>query len=459
MSASPRVCVIGAGSSGIASCRALQARGIEFDCFEKGSHIGGNWKIGNDNGQSAAYRSLFMISSRRMSEYAAFPMPDEYPDYPHHSQMAAYFDAYADHFGLREQISFRAEVTSVERAEGGGWDVTRRAADGEEQTDRYEAVMVANGHHWNPRWPEPAFEGEFDGEAIHAHEYHSAEGYEDKNVLVVGLGNSACDIAVETSRVSHMTYLAVRTGAWVIPKYLGAKPIDATIPDWAMRWLPTPLLLRISGKLLALLQGKPQDYGLPKPDHRLGRTHPTVSSDLLTRLGHGRIKPKPNIQRLEGGSVRFEDGSVEQIDKIVYCTGYKVTFPFFAPELLDPSEDNRVDLYRRVVHPDLEGLYFIGLLQPQGSLISLAELQTEWVADILQGTVELPAGAAMEREIARDQRAKGKRFVASKRHTLEVDYQGYKQELQRERRRRRVRGVAGDVAKEARSRVTAAPAG
>jgi hypothetical protein len=150
---------------------------------------------------------------------------------------------------------------------------------------------------------------------------------------------------------------------------------------------------------------------------------------------------------------------VEQIDKIVYCTGYKVTFPFFAPELLDPSEDNRIDLYRRVVHPDLDGLYFIGLVQPQGSLLPLAELQTEWVADLLQGTVELPARAAMKREIDRDQRAKGKRFVASKRHTLEVDYQGYMQELQRERKRRRVRGVARGTAEEARSRATAAPAG
>ena len=155
-----RVCVIGAGSSGIASCQVLDARGIPFDCFEKGSGIGGNWRYDNDNEMSSAYESLHINTSRPMMQYATYPMPDEYPDFPNHRQIAAYFDDYVDHFGFRDKIRFNTEVTRVERSDG-GWEVT--LDDG--STHRYRAVMVANGHHWNPRYPEPPFPGEFSGEA------------------------------------------------------------------------------------------------------------------------------------------------------------------------------------------------------------------------------------------------------------------------------------------------------
>jgi dimethylaniline monooxygenase (N-oxide forming) len=430
---SRRVCVIGAGSSGIASCRALDSRGIVFDCYERGSHVGGNWRIDNDNGLSSAYDSLFTISSRRMTEYAAYPMPESFPDYQHHTQLAAYFDDYVDHFGLRDKISFRTEVTHVEQAPEGGWDVSARPVDGgDERTTRYDAVMVANGHHWDPRWPEPAFPGEFDGDVIHAHDYRNAEGYEDKRVLVLGIGNSACDIAVETSRVSERTFLAMRRGAWIVPKYIGSTPMDEVAPSWAWR-LPFPVQRTALGVLIKRAQGDPTDFGMPKPDHRIAEAHPTVSADLLHWVGHGRIAVKPNIARLEGDSVRFVDGSVERIDKIVYCTGYKINFPFFDDSVLDPSADNRIELYRNVVHPNLDGLYFIGLIQVLGSVIPLAEAQSEWIADVIDGTVGLPGRGEMLSAIAADQAALRKRYVASKRHTIQVDHQHYLHQIAEER--------------------------
>ncbi len=439
-STGPRVCVIGAGSSGIASCQVLNARGIEFDCFETGSGVGGNWRYGNDNGMSSAYESLFINTSRKIMEYATFPMPKDYPDYPHHSQIAAYFDDYVDHFGFRDKIRFRTEVTRVAPAPEGGWDVTARAVDGgDEHTSRYDAVMVANGHHWDPRWPEPEFPGELDDsvDVTHAHYYRDPEGYEDKNVLVLGIGNSACDIAVETSRVSRMTYLAMRRGAWIVPKYVGSKPADELAPRWAATYLPFWLQRFFLQLMINRVQGDPTEFGLPKPDHRIAEAHPTVSSDLLPRIGHGRIKVKPNIQRLEGDSVRFVDGSVEKIDKVVYCTGYKISFPFLDHQLLDPSGDNRIELYRRVVHPDLAGLYFVGLIQPLGAIMPIAELQSEWIADVVQGKVTLPSRSETAREIAREQAAMRKRYVASKRHTIQVDYWPYLRQLEQERERRR----------------------
>jgi dimethylaniline monooxygenase (N-oxide forming) len=432
------VCIIGAGSSGITAAQVLQARGIEFDCYEAGSQVGGNWRYLNDNAMSSAYKSLHINTSREIMEYRSFPMGEDYPTYPNHVQIAHYFDAFVDHFGLRDRIQFGTEVTTVAPGATGGWDVTIRprgdTADADATTRRYEAVLVANGHHWNARLPEPAFPGSdtFTGTQTHSHDYKTFEGYEDKRVLVLGIGNSACDIAVETSKVSERTFLAMRRGAHVLPKYLFGIPTDhlttspfARAPFLWMRRLSFSTLLRLS-------RGKVTKYGLPVPDHKLLSAHPTISDDLLTRLGHGDITVKPNIERLDGDKVHFVDGSTEQIDAIVYCTGYKITFPFLDEDVL-AAHDNEVSLYHRVVDPAHPGLYFIGLVQPLGAIMPLAEAQSAWVADLLDGTVTLPSDRDMRREITSYHRSVHKRYLTSKRHTIQVDYLEHFAELKKER--------------------------
>jgi thioredoxin reductase len=435
MPSSQKVCIVGAGSSGIVAAQVLDARGVPFDCFEKGSQIGGNWRYENDNGMSSAYRSLHINTSRRVMAFKSLPMPDHFPDYPDHFQMAAYFDEFADHFGLREKISFRTEVTKVEPADG-EWAVTTRGEGGGENTERYRAVLVANGHHWDPRWPEPAFPGsdEFEGEQVHAHHYREADILRAKRVLVLGLGNSACDIAVESSRIADKTFLAVRRGAYVIPKYMNGKPIDETTTPLISR-LPLSVQRFFAMKGLEIAAGEMTTYGLPEPDHKLFEAHPTVSSELLPRLGHGDIVVKPNIDRFSGGrTVRFVDGSEEEIDLVVYCTGYKVTFPFFDPKVFS-APDNRMPLFRRVVSVERPGLYFVGFIQPLGPIMPLAEAQCEWVADLLTDRAVLPPAGEMKREIAHEERKQAKRFVASKRHTVEVDFHPYLREIRRERKR------------------------
>jgi dimethylaniline monooxygenase (N-oxide forming) len=429
-----KVCIIGAGGSGIAAAQVLDARGIAFDCFEKGSAVGGNWRYENDNGMSSAYRSLHINTSRRVMAFKSLPMPDHYPDYPDHFQMAAYFDEVVDHYGLREKIVFRTEVLKVEPAEG-GWEVRIRGPEGEE-TRGYEAVVVANGHHWDPRWPEPPFAGaeEFEGEQIHAHHYREPDVLRDRRVLVLGLGNSATDIAVESSRIAAETFLSVRRGAYVLPKYLNGKPIDEVSTPLISR-LPLAVQRFFSMKALGIAAGDMTAYGLPKPDHKLFQAHPTVSSELLPRLGHGDIAVKPNIDRFAGGRrVRFADGSEEEIDLVVYCTGYKISFPFFDPEILS-APGNRLPLYRRVVSVERPGLYFVGFIQPLGPIMPLAEAQAEWVADLVSGRAELPPPATMRSDIEKEEKRMRKRFVASKRHTVEVDFHPYLREIQRERKR------------------------
>jgi dimethylaniline monooxygenase (N-oxide forming) len=435
MPPSEKVCVIGAGSSGIASCQVLNARGIPFDCFEKGSEVGGNWRYENDNGMSSAYRSLHINTSRGLMAYRTFPMPEHYPDYPNHFQIAAYFDDYVDHFGFRDRIAFGAEVVSVEPVEG-EWEVTVEAAGGSRESHRYRAVMVANGHHWDPRWPEPSFPGseEFAGEQMHVHHYREPEVLRGKRVLVLGIGNSATDIAVESSRIGEKTFLAMRRGAYVLPKYMNGKPTDESASAWLTR-LPLPLQRFFIGRMVGLTAGDMTAYGLPKPDHKLLEAHPTISAELLSRLGHGDILVKPNIDRFSGGnSVRFADGSEEEIDLVVYCTGYKITFPFFDPKLIAAPENRLPPLYRRVASIDHPGLYFIGLIQPLGAIMPIAEAQSEWVGDLLGGRGSLPAAAEMRKAAAESERRMRKRYVASKRHTIQVDFHPYLREIRRERK-------------------------
>ncbi len=437
--AKARVCVIGAGSSGIASSQVLHARGIEFDCFELGSEIGGNWRYMNDNGMSSAYRSLHINTSRRTMAFATFPMPPDYPDYPSHFQIAKYFDDYVDHFGFRDRIRFRTEVTHVEPVEAGRWEVSWRSLDsGESGKTTYDAVMVANGHHWDARWPEPSFPGQtqFTGEQLHVHDYKTPDVLTGKRVLVLGIGNSATDIAVEASRVAEATFLAMRRGAWIVPKYLGGKPTDELTNALTNR-LPVSVLRVAIKRQLKQAIGEPMDYGLPEPDHKLGEAHPTVSADLLARLGHGDIAVKPNVAEFSGGrAVRFADGSSEEIDVVVFCTGYKITFPFFDEDLIS-APDNEIPLFRRVVSPQHRGLYFIGLCQPLGAIMPLAEAQSEWVADLIEGRAVLPGAEEMQQTIARDRERMAKRYVASKRHTIQVDFDPYLRSIKRERRRRK----------------------
>jgi dimethylaniline monooxygenase (N-oxide forming) len=425
----PSVCVIGAGSSGIAAAKALHVRGIPFDCFEASDRVGGNWVFGNRNGMSSAYRSLHINTSRERMEYSDFPMPKSYPDFPHHTHIAAYFDDYVDHFGCRDRIAFETRVERATRGADGVWSVALDTG----ETRRYDALVVANGHHWDPRWPEPPFPGRFDGVELHAHHYVDNEPFKDKRVLVLGIGNSAMDIAVESSFVARRTILASRRGAHIIPKYLFGRPLDQIGVNRLTGALPWAFRKAIFSTFYRLGVGRMEDYGLPRPDHDLGDAHPTISADFLNRIAHGEIVYRPNVAELLGDRVRFADGAVEEVDVIVWCTGYKVTFPFFDEHLI-AAPDNDLPLFRRVFHPEIDNVFFVGLLQPLGAIMPLAEAQGEWIAAYLRGEYALPAPAALRADMERERRRMFKRYVASKRHTMQVDFDNYLHELRRERR-------------------------
>ncbi len=429
-----KACIIGAGSSGIAAAKVLKQHGIPFDCFERGSGIGGNWRYRNDNGMSAAYGSLHINTSKDRMAYSDYPMPDDYPDYLHHSQVLEYFESYVDHFGIRPDIHFKTTVKDISPTADGAWDVTISGPNGAgRETRNYAAVLVSNGHHWDPRLPE--FPGEFTGRARHSHSFETSSGLEDRNVLVVGIGNSGVDIACEASHVARRVLLSTRKSAHILPKYVLGRPIDTYTSPLA-NYLPLAVQQLFFTFLMKIANGPQGRYGVPTPEHSLLQAHPTISSELLNLAGHGKVTIKPNIEELRGDQVAFSDGTVEPIDEIIYATGYKISFPFLRPEIVN-SRGNDVRLYRLVAHSEHTKLFFIGLIQPLGAVMPLAEAQAIWVAKLLTGECKLPPADTMERRIDADLRAMQKRYVTSKRHTIQVDFFAYRELMRKEVRKGR----------------------
>jgi cation diffusion facilitator CzcD-associated flavoprotein CzcO len=443
----PTTAIIGAGISGLTAGKAFTDWGIPYTCFEASDDIGGNWYFGNPNGRSSAYQSLHIDTSRDGVSFRDMPMgPHEYPDYPHHAQILAYLHRYAEAFSLRERIRFRTEVDRAERMDGGGWRI--HLPDG--TVEEFDFLVVGNGHHWDPRYPD--FPGVFDGETIHSHHYLDPKTPLDlfgKRVLVVGIGNSAVDITSELSRkgVAEKVFLSTRSGAWVVPKYFLGRPMDTLVKVEPR--LPLKLQRRLARVLPRLASGRMEDFGLPHPNHHFLEAHPTVSSELLLRLGSGDAVAKPNVAELLGDRVRFEDGSVERVDAIVYATGYKITFPFFDPAFFSAPE-NRMPLYKRIFKPGIDDLALVGFAQTIPTLFPFVELQSKLVARYAGGDYALPPETEMEETIRRDQAKHSGSFLERPRHTMQIEWYSYEHDIWNHEipagRKRAERGMAAKLA-------------
>ncbi len=423
-----KTCIIGAGCSGITTAKRLKDHGLAFDCFEMSDDIGGNWYFKNPNGRSACYQSLHIDTSKWRLAFEDYPVPADWPDFPHHSQLLGYFRDYARHFGLYPLITFNTEVKKAVRGQDGVWSVT--LSNGE--TRRYGALIVCNGHHWDPRTP--TYEGTFNGPAFHVHSYRDPFDPVDmrgKNIVVVGMGNSAMDVASELSQrpIAKNLWVSARRGVWVLPKYLNGKPADKAAGDPRIPRFITQALAR---NILKKAIGRMEDYGLPKPDHELLTAHPSVSGEFLTRVGCGDIKMKPAIQKLDGDHVIFADGSREAVDVIVYATGYNMRFPFFDDPRLNPDAEHRFPLYKRMLHADIPNVIFMGLAQPLPTLVNLAEQQSKLVVKLLDGSYRPPPPEEMRRITAKDEAYYLGPYYKSARHTIQVDFAHYVMDLMKE---------------------------
>ncbi len=419
-----RVCVIGVGPSGITMLKHLIDEGIEVVAYDKNKEVGGNWIFSEEETHSSVFETTHIISSKTLSQYEDFTFDDfdpTIPDYPSHRQLAAYFQAYAHQFNLYPHIQFQTEVLTAQRLGEQDWAITIQQ-NGGTSIEKFTHLIVCNGHHWNPRFPK--FDGNFDGKFIHSHQYKKAEPFRDKRVLVIGGGNSACDVAVETSRVAERTDISWRRGYRIIPKFLFGKPTDTI--NIGLNFVPKRVRLFFSELLINLIVGKNKLYGLQEPEHKFTATHPTVNDELLYRIRHGKVHPKVNIERLNGQTVHFVDGSSAEYDVIIACTGFIITHPFFESSFIDYSE-GAVPLWLKMMHPVYGDLYFVGLFQPLGCVWPLSELQAKIIAREIAGKWKRPKDIAqrVEREIENPHYQQ----INTARHTITVDFHRFKKEL------------------------------
>ena len=409
--------VIGAGASGIAALRALLEAGVDATVFELGDHAGGLWVYENSNGLSAAYRSLHTNTTRQAMGFAGFPMPSSLPDYPHHTHVAKYLNEFLDSFGGRSRISFRTEVVSVEPTPNQRWHVRFRR-NGQIEGQDFDAVLVCAGHHWMAKLPNPPYEGGFTGQQVHSHDYREPSPFAGLRVIVVGMGNSAMDIAEDIAHVASATFISARHGTHILPKYIFGRPLGR-LTSPLMR-LPWRLRQAILARILKAWRGPYERYGLQEPSVGIYQLHATLSDTVLTLLAHGQIVAKPGIERLGERSVSFVDGSTEEIDAIIWCTGYDTAMPF-----MPGSPATTPPLYLRMLPTDLVGLAFIGYVSQRGALMPVVEAQARLAAAYVAGAYVPPTRAEMEDEIRRYAVEIGRRYFHTERHALEVEQGPY----------------------------------
>jgi hypothetical protein len=424
MSHNPRVAVIGAGCSGLTSVKNLIQAGVkDLVCYEQNDDIGGNWYYSANNSHSSVCETTHIISSKKLSEYVDFPMPEHYPDYPSHQQVFEYFKSYAEHFKLYPYIKFNTSVEKAEKLADERWQL--RLSNGEVEV--FDYLVVANGHHNKPRHPN--YPGQFEGDYLHAHDYkhNRDERFIDKKVLVVGAGNSGCDCAVEISRVAAQTAISMRKGYYIIPKFMLGKPTD-TFNETLLK-MPKFIQGPLRKVGLWLQVGDYRDYGLEKPDYSILKSHPVVNSELLYKIRHGKVQPKKDILRFEGKQVHFADGSVDTFDTVLAATGYHISFPFFDPDFINFDFDvtDRVPLYLRMFHPTHKTLIFVGLFQPQGAIWPLSDLQAKLAGNYIMGRYQLPSQLKQLAEADADRISRD--FIRAARHTIEVHYHSFRKDL------------------------------
>jgi cation diffusion facilitator CzcD-associated flavoprotein CzcO len=423
-------CVIGAGPSGLAAVKNLLEAGIAAECLEREDDVGGNWYFGS--GTSRVFASTRLISSQRLTEFLDHPMPRELPAYPDHRQCLAYLRDYARRFGLAAHIRTGTCVESVAPlgAPGRGFEV--RTAGGEARC--YAGVVVASGHNHVPRWP--TIPGTFAGRLLHSADYKSPTvpvAIAGRRVLVIGGGNSGCDIAVECSRHAARTVHSTRRGYYVVPRHILGRPADLRGERLLRLGLPVWLRRLVSLRAIDRTVGLPWRHGLPRPDHRLWESHPIVNADILARIDAGAIEPRGDVAAFAGDEAVFTDGSRAAFDVAICATGYETTLPFLDARLLGaPAAGAAPRLFRNLLHPTRDDVAVVGLIQPDSGQWGLTDLQSRLVARMAAATRRAPrASAWLYAERQRPPRAAAIRYVDSPRHALEVEHHAYRRELER----------------------------
>ena len=421
-----RVAVIGAGPSGISAIKNFTDQGFEVTAFERCNGVGGNWRFNDPSGHSSVFETTHIISSKYTSFYEDYPLPESASDYPSHKELLKYFDSYADHFDIKKNIKFGTEVVKCKQSDNDKWTVEWcHIESNKKETSNFDALVVCNGHHHEPRYPD--YPGEFTGEYLHSHDFKSAKPFAGKKVLVIGGGNSACDVAVETARVAKSISISWRRGYYLIPKFMYGLPTD--LYAIKSRWVPRILRAPFMKYMLERFQGKNEDIGLQKPEQPIFATHPTVNSELYYAVRHGKVTPQKDIQSFNNNKVMFIDGHEEEFDVVIACTGFKIKHSFFDKNFIN-YENGKVPLLHRMIPAEIKNLYFIGLFQPLGCIWPGAELQSKLAAKHLVG--DWKPKKSIKDLLAKEMANPDVPQLDTPRHTITVDDLSFRERLKNE---------------------------
>uniref|UniRef100_A0A803JRM1 Flavin-containing monooxygenase n=1 Tax=Xenopus tropicalis TaxID=8364 RepID=A0A803JRM1_XENTR len=503
-----KICVVGAGSSGLAAIKCCLDEDLEPTCFERYHDIGGLWRFKEDleDGRASIYKSVIINTSKEMMCFSDYPIPDDFPNYMHNSKIMDYFRMYAENFNLLKYIRFKTTVCSIKKcpdfAKSGQWEIVTEC-DGKQDMGIYDGVLLCSGHHTFPHLPLESFPGikKFKGQYFHSREYKYPHLFQDKRIIVIGIGNSGGDLAVELSSVAKQVYLSTRRGAWIINRvHDEGFPLDVVLfsrfkniikeymtTDMLNSWAEKRLNARFNhenfglkpkhsdhllykGHLLqlqthvlehpSLCVGSgcvlhlawdwyPRAQGTTVPNFHFGpqrleaipksarkgakilSQHPTINDDLPNRIISGKVIMKANVKEFTETNAIFEDGTIEKnIDVVFFATGYSFSFPFFEDSVLK-TENNKIPLYKFVFPPYLEKptVACIGLIQPLGAIMPVSEQQCRWAVRVFKGLCTLPSQQDMLADIACKKKHMECRYVTSPRHTIQVDYVDYMDEL------------------------------
>ena len=423
-------CIIGAGPSGLTALKNLLQCGIQAECLEREDNLGGNWYFGSSS--SRVFESTKLISSKSLTEFTDFPMPREWPAYPNHRQCLEYLHQYSDHFGLRDHILFQnsvARITPIQRNHvRRGWQIDSK--DG--TTRNYAGLIFASGHNHEPRFP--TLTSSFSGPVIHSAEYKSPEVphvLKNKRVLVIGGGNSGCDIAVEASFHATATFHSTRRYYHVLPRLFMERPSDLRGERLLKMRVPLGIRRLISRRVIARTIGLPEKHGLPRPDHNLWETHPVINENFYHCIDQGTIRPMPDIEKFEGDTAFFTNGHREQVDVVIAATGYHLTFPKIHASELN-TKNGMPELFMHFLHPEVNDLAIVGMIQPDSGQWGITDLQSQVIARmILANRIAPRAQAWLKKQKNRAPNNNSIHYVKSPRHALEVEHFSYCRRLKK----------------------------
>ena len=419
-----RIAVIGAGACGICTAKYLLESGFDVTVYEIGSQIGGMWCYRNDNGRSSAYRTLHINTSRGVTRFSDLDFDATTQTFPDHVDMHRYLVRYAGHFGVKPHIRFNSRVMQIRPAfdparEPPKWEV--ELADG--LVAAFDAVIVATGHLTQPLHA-PELQ-KFGGEYLHAHDYKAPEPFVGKRICVVGIGNSACDIASDVCVTSPRCALVARSGVLILPKLMFGRAFTDITAQIQRPWIPRALRRRITRFLTWLAHGDSTKLGFRRPT---ALTHVTSNATVVADIAYRRIAVKQGILAVDGKTIRFVDGTAEEFDVLIAATGYRIDLDFVAPQILEAA-DNQLELYMRIVPPEWPGLYLMGFFNTDTALNMVFEHQARWVRELLLDNARLPSATAMRQAIGKRVAWYAGQYKQSMRHSIEEEHVRYLTDL------------------------------